>query len=87
MREPRVGQTPGATQRCPIRESAGEFSIRDERGVRSDRAKCALKIMHRVVTKSAIQFTVHSAMVEMSLTKIRLPEIDGAGHVALLATV
>jgi hypothetical protein len=35
----------------------------------------------------AIQFTVQSAIVEMSLTKIRLPEIDGAGHVALLATV
>src|SRR5262245_50563778 len=30
---------------------------------------------------------VHSVSVERSLTKIRLPEIDGAGHVALSATV
>jgi hypothetical protein len=34
-----------------------------------------------------VQFTVQSATVEMSLTKMRLPEIAGAGQVALFATV
>jgi len=52
-----------------------------------DRATCALKILPGLSQTSAIQFTVQSAIVEMSRTKIRLPEIDGAGHVALLATV
>jgi hypothetical protein len=33
------------------------------------------------------QFTVQSATVEMSLTKMRLPETAGAGQVALSATV
>src|SRR5262245_38174747 len=34
-----------------------------------------------------LQFTVQSDTVEMSLTRIRLPEKAGAGHVALSATV
>ena len=34
-----------------------------------------------------VQFTVQSAIVEMSLTKMRLPETAGAGQVALSATV
>src|SRR5215468_8827684 len=41
----------------------------------------------RALKDSRIQFRVQSATVERSLTKMRLPEIDGAGQVALFATV
>ncbi len=36
---------------------------------------------------NSFQFSVQSASVEISRMKIRLPEIAGAGHVALSATV